>query len=92
MWEGRKLPPCLGSATTIQIFFIFLSFAKMRMTNISAFPRIEMTLMGMIEILVCYQYFKYCEQDNEDPCVLYSDHYVANLCRFFIERTNILIK
>ena len=61
---------------------IFSSFAKIRMTNISAFPRIEMTLMGMIEILVCFQYFKYSEQDNEDPRVLYSDHYVANLSRF----------
>ena len=94
MWEGRKLPPSLGSATKIRIILLsFCLFAKIRMMNISAFPRIEIILKGVMEIFVSVSNISnILSKIVQNPCVLYSDHYVANLCPFFIKRTNILIK
>ena len=49
--------------------------------------------MGVMEIFVSVSNISnILSKIVQNPCVLYSDHYVANLCLFFIKRTNILIK
>ena len=95
MWEGRQAPTLLEirdyDSNYLFVFLSFCLFAKIRMMNISAFPRIEIILKGVMEIFVSVSNISnILSKIVQNPCVLYSDHYVANLCLFFIKTTNIL--